>query len=151
MPAEISCQRVRKVFGKGPAAFEAVTAATFAIEKGEFVCLLGPSGCGKSTMLMMIAGLEAVDGRTAFLAGDAPMTEPRAEIGIVFPGPDLAAPGRRPCENVLFPIEMMRRSRSPYTGRARSSAASWISTMRSTSGRGSSPAACGSAYRCAAR
>jgi ABC-type Fe3+/spermidine/putrescine transport system ATPase subunit len=41
MPAEISCQRVRKVFGKGTAAFEAVTAATFAIEKGEFVCLLG--------------------------------------------------------------------------------------------------------------
>ena len=51
MQPEISCQGVRKVFGRGPAAFEAVTAATFSIEKGEFVCLLGPSGCGKSTLL----------------------------------------------------------------------------------------------------
>src|SRR5882724_9164756 len=34
MQPEISCQHVRKVFGKGSAAFEAVTAATFAIEKG---------------------------------------------------------------------------------------------------------------------
>ena len=41
MQAEISCQRVRKVFGKGATAFEAVTAATFSVEKGEFVCLLG--------------------------------------------------------------------------------------------------------------
>ena len=56
MQEEISCQGVRKVYGKGAAAFEAVAAATFSIDKGEFVCLLGPSGCGKSTLLMMIAG-----------------------------------------------------------------------------------------------
>src|SRR5260370_2546897 len=60
MQAEISCHRVRKVFGKGLTAFEAVTAATLSVAKVEFVCLLGPSGCGKSTLLMMIAGLEAV-------------------------------------------------------------------------------------------
>ena len=116
MQAEISCQRVRKVFGKGATAFEAVTAATFSVEKGEFVCLLGPSGCGKSTLLMMIAGLEAVtDG--AILAGGTPMTEPRADIGIVFQDPTLL-PWKTALQNVLFPIEMMRRSRSSYLGRA---------------------------------
>jgi NitT/TauT family transport system ATP-binding protein len=116
MPAEISCQRVRKLFGKGTAAFEAVTAATFAIEKGEFVCLLGPSGCGKSTLLMMIAGLEPVtEGR--ILAGGTPMTEPRAEIGIVFQDPTLL-PWKTTLQNVLFPIEMMRRERAAYLGRA---------------------------------
>ena len=116
MPAEISCQRVRKVFGKGSTAFEAVTAATFAIEKGEFVCLLGPSGCGKSTLLMMIAGLEPVtEGR--ILAGGTPMTEPRAEIGIVFQDPTLL-PWKTTLQNVLFPIEMMRRERAAYLGRA---------------------------------
>ena len=52
-----------RYIGKGAAAFEAVAAATFSIDKGEFVCLLGPSGCGKSTLLMMIAGLEARDRR----------------------------------------------------------------------------------------
>src|SRR5207247_956973 len=116
MQPEISCQHVRKVFGKGSAAFEAVTAATFAIEKGEFVCLLGPSGCGKSTLLMMIAGLEAVtDGR--ILAGGALMTEPRAEIGIVFQDPTLL-PWKTTLQNILFPIEMMRRDRSAYLPRA---------------------------------
>ena len=116
MQPEISCQHVRKIFGKGTAAFEAVTAATFSIEKGEFVCLLGPSGCGKSTLLMMIAGLEAVtDGR--ILAGGALMTEPRAEIGIVFQDPTLL-PWKTTLQNILFPIEMMRRDRSAYLPRA---------------------------------
>ena len=102
--------------GKGPAAFEAVTAATFAVEKGEFVCLLGPSGCGKSTLLMMIAGLEAVtDGR--ILAGGAPIDEPRAEIGIVFQDPTLL-PWKTTLQNVLFPIEMMRRNRAAHLDRA---------------------------------
>ena len=98
MQAEISCQGVRKVYGRGPAAFEAVAAATFSIEKGEFVCLLGPSGCGKSTLLMMIAGLEGVtDGR--ILAGGTAMTEPRAEIGIVFQDPTLL-PWKTTLQNV---------------------------------------------------
>src|ERR1700730_6937914 len=116
MQAEISCNRVRKVFGTRLTAFEAVTAATFSVEKGEFVCLLGPSGCGKSTLLMMIAGLEAVtDGM--ILAGGAVMAEPRAAIGIVFQDPTLL-PWKTTLQNVLFPIEMMRRDRSAYLGRA---------------------------------
>jgi len=89
MQVEISCHRVRKVFGKGLTAFEAITAATFSVEKGEFVCLLGPSGCGKSTLLMMIAGLEAVTEGT-ILASGTHMTGPRAEIGIVFQDPTAA-------------------------------------------------------------
>jgi hypothetical protein len=44
MPAEISCQHVRKVFGKGPAAFEAVTAATFAIGVAVPARLAGDNG-----------------------------------------------------------------------------------------------------------
>jgi len=34
MQAEISCHRVRKVFGKGLTAFEAITAETFSVAKG---------------------------------------------------------------------------------------------------------------------
>src|SRR5258708_28910391 len=116
MQAEISCQGVRKVYGKGAAAFEAVAAATFSVDKGEFVCLLGPSGCGKSTLLMMIAGLEAVTDGT-ILASGTHMTGPRAEIGIVFQDPTLL-PWKTALQNVLFPIEMMGRSRSAYLARA---------------------------------
>ena len=116
MQPEISCDRVRKVYGKGPTSFEAVNAATFTVQKGEFVALLGPSGCGKSTLLMMIAGLESVtEGR--ILAGGTILDEPRAEIGIVFQDPTLL-PWKTAWQNIMFPIEMMHRSRSAYADRA---------------------------------
>lgn len=35
----------------------AVSAASFAIEKGETFSLIGESGCGKSTLLRVLAGL----------------------------------------------------------------------------------------------
>jgi len=116
MQPEISCEGVRKVYGQGASAFEAVNSATFSVEKGEFVALLGPSGCGKSTLLMMIAGLESVtDGQV--LAGGTPITEPRAEIGIVFQDPTLL-PWKTALQNILFPIEMMHRSRAAHLDRA---------------------------------
>jgi NitT/TauT family transport system ATP-binding protein len=117
MQPEISCERVRKVYGRGSTSFEAVNAATFSVQKGEFVALLGPSGCGKSTLLMMIAGLESVtDGR--ILAGGTVLDEPRAEIGIVFQDPTLL-PWKTAWENIMFPIEMMHRSRAAHAERAR--------------------------------
>ena len=36
----------------------AVSAASFAIEKGETFSLIGGSGCGKSTLLRVLAGLQ---------------------------------------------------------------------------------------------
>jgi NitT/TauT family transport system ATP-binding protein len=116
MPSEISCERVRKIYGKGAAAFEAVSSATFSIEKGEFVSILGPSGCGKSTLLMMVAGLETANGGR-ISAGGAPIDGPRAEIGIVFQDPTLL-PWKTSLQNVLFPIEVTRRDRSAYRDRA---------------------------------
>jgi NitT/TauT family transport system ATP-binding protein len=116
MPPEISCERVRKIYGQGASAFEAVHAATFSVERGEFVSLLGPSGCGKSTLLMMIGGLEVVsDGRV--LAAGTPVEEPRAEIGIVFQDPTLL-PWKTALQNILFPIEMMKKSRAAHVDRA---------------------------------
>jgi NitT/TauT family transport system ATP-binding protein len=116
MQAEISCERVRKVFGHGASAFEALTAASFAIEKGEFVSLLGPSGCGKSTLLMIIAGLESVtDGRV--LTRGKVVQQPSLDIGIVFQDPTLL-PWKTALQNILFPIEMMHRNRAAHADRA---------------------------------
>jgi NitT/TauT family transport system ATP-binding protein len=117
MPAEISCERARKIYGQGATAFEAVSSVSFTVEKGEFVSLVGPSGCGKSTLLMMIAGLEAISEGTVFAAG-VPMVGPRLEIGIVFQEPTLL-PWKTALQNVLFPIEMMRLNRASYSEQAK--------------------------------
>ena len=36
-----------------------IDSVSFAVEAGEFLCLLGPNGCGKTTLLRIIGGLEA--------------------------------------------------------------------------------------------
>src|SRR4051812_40259385 len=53
----IEFKKVAKQYEHGEA--PAVRDISFAIEQGEFVCIIGPSGCGKTTILKMIAGLEA--------------------------------------------------------------------------------------------
>jgi NitT/TauT family transport system ATP-binding protein len=116
MPVGIHCQGVRKVYGEGARAFEALRDITFSMHEGEFVSLLGPSGCGKSTLLMMVGGLESITGGTIQLGGSA-VTGPRPETGIIFQDPMLL-PWKTAFDNVLFPIDMMRKPRAQYTGRA---------------------------------
>ena len=41
----------------------------FAIDQGEFVCLIGHSGCGKTTILNILAGLEPASGGYVFVGG----------------------------------------------------------------------------------
>jgi len=47
-----------------------LTSVSFAVKKGEIVCLLGPSGCGKTTLLRLIAGLETLDGGRVLVDGE---------------------------------------------------------------------------------
>jgi ABC-type Fe3+/spermidine/putrescine transport system ATPase subunit len=53
----LKVQQLNKSFGK----ITAVSAVSFAIDKGEVFTLLGPSGCGKTTTLRLVAGLEEPD------------------------------------------------------------------------------------------
>jgi putative spermidine/putrescine transport system ATP-binding protein len=56
--SELRLDRVTRRFaGVGGQAFNALSALTMTIRRGEFIALLGPSGCGKSTALNCIAGL----------------------------------------------------------------------------------------------
>jgi putative ABC transport system ATP-binding protein len=50
----ISARGVRKVFGKGNLAFEALKGVDFHVGLGEFVMLAGPSGSGKTTLLSIL-------------------------------------------------------------------------------------------------
>jgi NitT/TauT family transport system ATP-binding protein len=113
---DVICRDVRKVYGTGRNSFEAIRSLSFSVGMGEFVSLLGPSGCGKSTLLMMIAGLESITGG-AISAGGTPIDGPRTEIGIMFQDPTLLN-WKSTLDNVLFPIDMMRRPRAQYRDRA---------------------------------
>ena len=71
------------VFGRGPAAVQALTDVTLQIRPGEFVSIVGPSGCGKSTLLNVVAGFIEADAGAVTLDG-APIRGPGPERGVVF-------------------------------------------------------------------
>jgi putative ABC transport system ATP-binding protein len=57
-PPEVTLTDVRKSYGSGAAAVEALRGVDLEIRRGEFAVLLGPSGSGKTTLLDLIGGIE---------------------------------------------------------------------------------------------
>jgi len=98
--------RVTKRYG----AFRlALSEASFAIGRSEFVLLLGPSGAGKSTVLRLIAALEVPSSGRVVIAGEdiarlRPRTLPllRRSMGVVLQDPMLLD-DRSVLENVMLP------------------------------------------------
>src|SRR6185312_2514752 len=113
----VGADGVRKVYGEGPHALEALRSVSFSVETGQFVSILGPSGCGKSKLLNMVAGLDHPSAGTVRIQND-PVVVPRREIGIVFQDAVLL-PWKTALENVLFPIRIMKLPLADYEPRAR--------------------------------
>jgi len=57
----------------------------FAIDKGEFVCIIGHSGCGKSTILNIIAGLDDPSAGLVVM-DEREVSGPSLDRGVVFQG-----------------------------------------------------------------
>lgn len=75
----------------------------FAIEKGEFVCIIGHSGCGKSTILNILAGLdEATTG--IVVMNNKEVSGPSLDRGVVFQNYSLL-PWRSTLKNVTFAVQ----------------------------------------------
>ncbi|MGH6959164.1 MAG: ATP-binding cassette domain-containing protein, partial [Dongiaceae bacterium] len=58
---------------------------SFAMDKGEFVCIVGHSGCGKTTILNILAGLDAASAG-AVVMDHREVAGPSLDRGVVFQG-----------------------------------------------------------------
>jgi NitT/TauT family transport system ATP-binding protein len=74
---------IAKTYGSGPKATHALEDVSFAVEDGEFVCVVGPSGCGKTTLLKCIAGLMRPTRGEILLRGKR-VVDPPDELALVF-------------------------------------------------------------------
>jgi NitT/TauT family transport system ATP-binding protein len=115
-------RNVRKVFAAGEllsGAGEPVVAlddASFDFDRGRLVALLGPSGCGKTTLLRIVAGLISKTSGSVTIDGHE-VDKPLGNYGFVFQAPSLM-PWRNVLDNVLFPMEILRRSNKAARTRA---------------------------------
>ncbi len=95
----VRARGVRKVFGSGALAYEALRGVDFDVAQGEFMMLVGPSGSGKTTLLSILGCvLTATAGEVALFGErvdtrkerDLPLIR-RALVGFVFQGHNLIA------------------------------------------------------------
>ncbi|WP_428293261.1 ABC transporter ATP-binding protein [Hydrogenophaga sp.] len=84
---------------------------SFAIDKGEFVCIIGHSGCGKTTILNVLAGLDTATSGHCFMDGRE-IAGPSLERGVVFQSHALM-PWLTVRQNIAFAVK----SRWPDWGR----------------------------------
>lgn len=105
--AFVEIKDVRKVFGEGDRQVVALDEANLSFEKNEFVSLLGPSGCGKTTLLKIVSGLLPLTSGSVVVDGK-PVNGPYSDYGFVFQQASLM-PWRTVRENVLFPMEILKR------------------------------------------
>ena len=109
----LQAKDLKKVYGAGNRAVQALDGIDLTVEKGEFVAIVGTSGSGKSTLLHMLGGLDrptsgtvTVDGQDIFALKDVALTIfRRRKIGFVFQSYNLV-PVLNVYENIILPIEL---------------------------------------------
>jgi len=108
-PGFLRVEGLAKTFVPGKPVFAGVD---FAMERGEFVCIIGHSGCGKTTILNVLAGLDtATDGHVFMEKRE--VVGPGLDRGVVFQGHALM-PWLSVRRNIAFAVE----SRWPQWKRA---------------------------------
>ncbi len=113
-------RNLKKTYGEGPAAVQALRGVDLEVPEGEFVVLLGASGSGKTTLLNIIGGLDrATSGEARFrdrdlgAMSDAELTRYRRDhVGFVFQFYNLM-PSLTARENVELVTEIARDPMDP--------------------------------------
>jgi putative ABC transport system ATP-binding protein len=115
-PIAARAVQLRKVFGTGDAAVEALRGVSVDFASGEFTAIMGPSGSGKSTLLHCMAGLDGPTSGQVFI-GDVDLTGlkekqltqlRRDKVGFVFQTFNLI-PTLTASENITLPVDIAGR------------------------------------------
>ena len=109
----VSTVELRKVYGEGETAVQALRGVTVAFTSGQFAAIMGPSGSGKSTLMQLLAGLDrptagsvVVDGAELANLDDRALTRLRRDrLGFVFQAFNLV-PVLSAEENIVLPLTL---------------------------------------------
>jgi putative ABC transport system ATP-binding protein len=104
---------LRKTYGAGTAAVEALAGVSVAFERGRFTAVMGPSGSGKSTLMHCMAGLDRPTSGQSMVGGidvgaldDTALTRLRRDrIGFIFQSFNLV-PTLTAGENITLPLDL---------------------------------------------
>jgi len=107
---------LRRRYGEGDAAVDALAGVTTTFERDRFTAIMGPSGSGKSTLMHILAGLDKPTAGTVELDGveitgldDSKLTELRRDkLGFVFQFFNLI-PVLTAEENLVLPLSIAGR------------------------------------------
>jgi putative ABC transport system ATP-binding protein len=125
MDSIVTATDVRRRFGEGDAAVNALAGVTVGFERGRFSAIMGPSGSGKSTLMHILAGLDRPTSGTVTLDGtelggldDAALTKLRRDkLGFVFQFFNLI-PVLTAEENMTLPLSIAgRKPDAEWVGR----------------------------------
>jgi putative ABC transport system ATP-binding protein len=108
---------LRRRFGEGEAAVDALDGVTLELPAGAFTAIMGPSGSGKSTLMHCLAGLDEPTGGTVTIGGvdlgtldDKKLTELRRDkVGFIFQSFNLL-PVLTAQENIELPLKIAGRN-----------------------------------------
>ena len=113
MDSIVTATDVRRRYGEGDAAVDALAGVSVGFERGRFSAIMGPSGSGKSTLMHILAGLDrptsgtvTVDGADLTGLGDAELTKLRRDkLGFIFQFFNLI-PVLTAEENMVLPLSI---------------------------------------------
>jgi len=114
--AIVAAVDLRRRFGEGEAAVEALAGVTVAFPRRRFAAIMGPSGSGKSTLMHLLAGLDRPTAGTVTLDGvqldtldERALTRLRRDrVGFIFQTFNLL-PVLSAHENILMPLSIAGR------------------------------------------